>query len=101
MAYIRATYNSGSVISVEDSSQLATNQNSYWLYTQTKIEPNEKGEPIETTEQVLDEGISNTLGVWDNINNNFIPDGFYDKTTGWIWPSGSIPSNNDINEWKK
>ena len=101
MAYIRATYNSGSVTSVEDSSQLATGQEIYWQDQIGRLLEDENGEPYEIIENVTPEGISDTLGMWDNINNNFIPDGFYDKTTGWIWPSGSIPNNNDINEWKK
>ena len=32
------------------------------------------------------EGVSDTEGVWDNINNKFIPDGYYDQTTGYITP---------------
>ena len=67
MAFTRATYNSKTVTKVLDSSQLATNQEKYWN---------------------TEEGVSDTIGVWDDINNNFIPDGWYDKTTGWIWPEG-------------
>ena len=29
-------------------------------------------------------GVIDSEGWWDNDNNNFIPDGFYDHTTGWI-----------------
>ena len=32
------------------------------------------------------EGVSNTEGVWDDINNKFIPDGYFDRTTGHITP---------------
>ena len=65
MAFIRATYNSETVTKVSDSSQLATNQIKYWD---------------------SEEGVSDTIGVWDNINNRFIPDGWHDETTGWLWP---------------
>lgn len=68
MAFTRATYNLGTILSKEDSSQLAVGQTKYW----------------ET-----EEGVSDTLGVWDSINQIFIPDGWYDHTTGWLWPSGS------------
>tara|TARA_R110002072_G_C7928610_1_gene531506 strand:- start:690 stop:923 length:234 start_codon:yes stop_codon:yes gene_type:complete len=67
MAFIRATYNSKTVTNVLDSSRLATNQKKYW-----------------NTEK----GVSDTIGVWDDINNNFIPDGWYDEITGWLWPEG-------------
>ena len=67
MAFIRATYNSETVLKVLDSSQLATNQEKYWN---------------------TEEGVSDTIGVWDDINNNFIPDGWYDETTCWLWPEG-------------
>ena len=30
------------------------------------------------------QGVVDSEGYWDNDNNNFIPDGFYDKTTGYI-----------------
>jgi len=66
MSFIRATYNSGTIQSESDSSELALNQTKYW----------------ET-----EEGVSDTLGVWDDVNEIFIPDGWYDYTTGWIWPS--------------
>ena len=29
-------------------------------------------------------GVIDSEGWWDNDNNNFIPDGFYDRATGWI-----------------
>jgi hypothetical protein len=29
-------------------------------------------------------GVSDTEGEWDNDNNKFIPDGFFDETTGYI-----------------
>ena len=29
-------------------------------------------------------GVTDSEGWWDNDNNNFIPDGFYDRDTGWI-----------------
>ena len=67
MAFIRATYNSETIIKISDSSQLATNQIKYWN---------------------SEEGVSDIIGVWDDINNRFIPDGWYDKTTGWLWPEG-------------
>tara|TARA_R110000744_G_scaffold216711_1_gene335479 strand:- start:447 stop:680 length:234 start_codon:yes stop_codon:yes gene_type:complete len=67
MAFTRATYNSKTVTKVLDSSQLATNQEKYWN---------------------TEEGVSDTIGVWDDINNNFIPDGWYDETTCWLWPEG-------------
>ena len=31
-------------------------------------------------------GVIDSEGWWDNDNNNFIPDGFYDRTTGFIEP---------------
>jgi len=68
MAFIRARYNSGTVQSQDTSTELATNQTKYW---------------------VTEEGVSDTLGVWDDVNRRFIPDGWYDDTTGWLWPSGS------------
>lgn len=68
MAFIRAKYNSGTIQSKDDSSQLATNQTKYWK---------------------TEDGVSDTLGVWDDTNRKFIPDGWYDSTTGWLWPSGS------------
>jgi len=67
MAFIRARYNSGIVQSQDTSTELATNQTRYWG----------------------GDGVSDTLGVWDDVNRKFIPDGWYDDTTGWIWPSGS------------
>lgn len=30
------------------------------------------------------EGVLDTEGFWDNDNNNFIPDGLFDETTGYI-----------------
>jgi len=65
MAYIRATYNLGNIISVSDSSQLATGQTKYWS---------------------TEEGVSDTTGVWDDTNDKFIPDGILDDNTGWLWP---------------
>jgi len=65
MAFIRATYNLEIITKVSDSSEIATNQTKWW-----------------TTE----DGVSDTIGVWDDVNNRFIPDGWYDATTGWIWP---------------
>ena len=67
MSFIRATYNAGTVQSQDTSAQLATNQTKYWG----------------------GDGVSDTLGVWDDVNRRFIPDGWYDDTTGWLWPSGS------------
>lgn len=72
MAFIRATYNSENVTKVSDSSQLATNQTKYWNN---------------------EEGVSDTIGVWDSVNNKFIPDGMYDTPTGWLWPVGLDWSN--------
>ena len=72
MAFIRATYNSETVTKVSDSSQLATNQTKWW--------------PTE-------EGVSDTIGVWDDVNNQFIPDGMYDPLTGWFWPEDLDWSN--------
>ena len=65
MAFIRATYDNEIVTRVDDSSQLATDQSKYW---------------------VTDDGVNDTLGVWDDVNNKFIPDGWYDELTGWLWP---------------
>jgi len=65
MAFIRATYNSETVSKVSDSSQLATNQTKWWI---------------------TDEGVDDTLGVWDDVNNRFVPDGVCDYSTGWLWP---------------
>ena len=76
MAFIRATYNSETVTKVSDSSQLATNQIKYWD---------------------SEEGVSDTIGVWDNINNCFIPDGWYDETTGWLWPEDLNWNNYNAN----
>jgi len=67
MSYIRSTYNSGVVTSSLDSSELASSQNKYWS---------------------TQDGVSNTVGVWDDDNNKFIPDGLYDNDTGWLWPEG-------------
>jgi len=67
MAFIRATYSSGTVQSQDTSIELATNQTKYW---------------------VTEEGVSDTIGVWDDVNRIFIPDGWYDETTGWLWPVG-------------
>jgi len=72
MAFIRATYDSQIVTKVSDSSEIATNYSKWW--------------PTE-------EGVSDTIGVWDNINNRFIPDGMYDDTTGWLWPENLDWSN--------
>lgn len=30
------------------------------------------------------DGVLDSEGFWDNDNNNFIPDGLYDQTTGYI-----------------
>ena len=76
MTFIRATYNSGSVIQTSNSSILATSVSKYW---------------------VSGSGVSETQGVWDNENNNFIPDGFYDKLTGWLWPENLNWDNYDAN----
>ena len=65
MAFIRATYNNEIVSRADDSSQIATNQSKYWD---------------------TDDGVEDTLGVWDDVNNKFIPDGVYDELTGWLWP---------------
>jgi hypothetical protein len=65
MSFIRATYNSGTVQSQDTSTELATNQDKYWA---------------------TEEGVSDTIGVWDDVNRRFIPDGWYDETTGWLWP---------------
>ncbi len=67
MAFIRATYNLEVVTKVSDSSEIAINQTKWWA---------------------SEEGVSDTIGVWDDVNNRFIPDGWYDKTTGWLWPEG-------------
>ena len=37
-------------------------------------------------------GVIDSEGWWDNDNNNFIPDGFYDYTTGWVEP---LPYGDD------
>jgi|TARA_R110002167_G_scaffold229099_1_gene434481 hypothetical protein len=79
MAFTRATYNSETVTKVSDSSQLATNQTKYWN---------------------TEEGVSESVGVWDTTNNKFIPDGFYDSLTGWLWMSGSLPSDADLKYWE-
>lgn len=31
-------------------------------------------------------GVSDTVGLWDDENKNFIPDGFFDNKTGYIRP---------------
>tara|TARA_A100001391_G_C5040054_1_gene270645 strand:- start:930 stop:1157 length:228 start_codon:yes stop_codon:yes gene_type:complete len=72
MAFIRATYYSGSIIEISNNSQLAIDQNKYWT---------------------SEEGVSDTIGVWDNVNNKFIPDGVYDEDTGWLWPEDLDWSN--------
>ena len=72
MAFIRAAYNNAIVTKLDDSSELATNQNKYWI---------------------SEEGVSDTIGVWDNVNNKFIPDGVYDEDTGWLWPADLDWSN--------
>ena len=64
MSYIRATYNSGSVISVDDSSLLASNYEIWW----------------ETDEYVTDNS-----GVWYANDNVYIPDGIMYHQTNWIW----------------
>ncbi len=76
MAFIRATYNLETVTKVSDSSRLATNQIKYWD---------------------SEEGVSDTIGVWDSINNRFIPDGWYDETTGWLWPEDLNWNNYNAN----
>ena len=72
MAFIRAAYNNAIVTKIDDSSELSTNQNKYWT---------------------SEEGVSDTIGVWDNVNNKFIPDGVYDEHTGWLWPEDLDWSN--------
>ena len=65
MSFIRATYNLEIVTKVSDSSEIATNYKKWW--------------PTE-------EGISDTIGVWNDTNNRFIPDGMMCELTGWFWP---------------
>ena len=77
MAFIRASYNSETVTKVDDSSQLAINETKYWN-TET--------------------GVSDTLGVWDNVNNKFIPDGWHDSITGWYWPTNLDWSNYNADD---
>ena len=76
MAYIRANFKSGTVTSTSDSTELATGQTKYW-----------------TSEA----GVSDTIGVWDDVNRTFIPDGWHDVTTGWFWPEGHDWSNYNAN----
>ena len=77
MAFIRSTYNSETVLKSSDSSQLATNYKKYW---DTEV------------------GVSDTIGVWDNGSNKFIPDGWFDNDTGWLWPVGLDWSNYNAND---
>ena len=72
MAFIRSNYNSETVTKTSDSSQLATNYEKHW-----------------TSES----GVNDSLGVWDDENNKYIPDGMYDSPTGWLWPIGLDWSN--------
>tara|TARA_R110000824_G_scaffold158949_1_gene333035 strand:+ start:1026 stop:1253 length:228 start_codon:yes stop_codon:yes gene_type:complete len=72
MAFIRSNYNSETVTKTSDSSQLATNYEKHW-----------------TSES----GVNDSLGVWDDENNKYIPDGMYDMATGWLWPIGLDWSN--------
>jgi hypothetical protein len=76
MAWIRSTYNSGTVTSVIDSSTLATNYSEWWLQS---------------------DEIDNTNGIWHTGTNKFIPDGVYDEQTHWLLESGSIVSSEKIN----
>ena len=77
MSYIRSSFDSGSIISQDDSSTLSTGNEKYW-----------SSEPA----------VSDTIGVWDNTNNKFIPDGLYDNTTGWLWPEGLDWSNYNADD---
>jgi hypothetical protein len=77
MAFIRATYHSGSIIEISNNSQLAIDQEKYWI---------------------SESGVSETQGVWDNENNRFIPDGLLDDTTGWLWPENLDWSNYNAND---
>ena len=77
MSFIRSTYNSGSISKQSDSSILSTGHEKYWT---------------------SDDGVSDTIGVWDDINNKFIPDGLNDQTTGWLWPQELDWSNYNAND---
>ena len=99
MGFTRAIYNSGTVTSEFDSSELGTKQEAYWRVEQGKLLEDENGEPYEVIEYICPEGISDTLGVWDTKNNKFIPDGYFDINTGFLWPSGSSASTEKINTW--
>ena len=72
MSFIRATYNSGSISKQSDSSILSSGYEKYWK---------------------SENGVSDTIGVWDDTNNKFIPDGLNDRTTGWLWPENLDWSN--------
>ena len=72
MSFIRVTYNLGVISKESDSTEIATNQSKYWT---------------------TDEGINDSLGVWDDVNKKFIPDGWYDEDTGWLWPKDLDWSN--------
>ena len=72
MSFIRATYNSGLILKKSDSTEIANSQEKYWQ---------------------SENGVSDTIGVWDETNNKFIPDGLYDEDTGWLWPEDLDWSN--------
>ena len=63
MAYIKATYN-------VDEETVTVNGNTfeYGKYWHTQA------------------GVSDSDGVWDDENETYIPHGFYDEKSGWVWP---------------
>ena len=77
MSFIRATYISGSIEAQDDNRQLATDQTIYWI---------------------TGSSIANSLGVWDTENSKFIPDGWYDHDSGWLWPVDLDWSNYNAND---
>jgi hypothetical protein len=76
MAFIRATYDGNNVIAVSDSSILASGYEKDWI---------------------TDDYVTDNLGVWDTTNNVYIPDGWHNLETDWIWPSDLDWSYYDAN----
>ena len=79
MGWIRAKYNNGTVTRNDDNSQLATDQTKYWTSM---------------------DGVDDNLGMWDNTNNKFIPDGWFDETTTWLLPLGYPCLDDNLTEWE-
>lgn len=64
MAYIKATYN-------VDEETVTVNGTTF-----------EHGKYWKTQDGVTDE-----QGVWDDVNEIYVPHGEYDKNSGWLWPT--------------